>query len=132
MSIVGSYEYVYGAGNAPNRRIDFLGDGTQVWGEVSGKRQGVWTRMGSIEETQMTKEGASTSKKVQIMMEAREKGVSPEYPSDKDFNTLRYTEKVRMISKLQPTGNYRISISNDIGTNPLFETVNHLSFFDPT
>lgn len=132
MTKIGCYKYVYGAGNTPNRKIKFFGDGNQVWGDVFGKRQGAWLNIGRIDETQMTKEGASTSKKVEIMMEARKENKPVRYPDDKPFNMLSYKRRVSVITHLDPTGNYRISISNKIGRNPNFETVEHLTFFDPT
>ncbi len=80
----------------------------------------------------MTREGASTSKKVEIMMEARKENKRPTYPEDKTFDQLKYERRVNLIQKLEPTGSYRISISNNIGVNPNFEAVDHLGFFDPT
>lgn len=122
---------IYGAGNAPNRKIEFYGDGNQIWRDFFGKRSGIWQKIVKIDETQMNKEMASTKEKVRIMVEAKKKGVRAEYPADQDFNILHYEEKVRIISNLQPTGNYHICISNEIGSNPFFEEVVRLSFFDP-
>ncbi len=132
MSLIGCYQYVYGAGNAPNRKIDFYGDGNRIWAEVSGKREGNWHEIGRINETQMTKEGASTTEKVRIMMEARKENKSPHYPKDQTFANIHYKQRVDVIDNLQPTGKYRITITNNIGSNPYFEMVEHLSFFDPT
>ncbi len=132
MSSIGRYEYVYGAGNAPNRKIEFFGDGTRVWAQVYGKRTGVWHEIVRIDEAQMTKEGASTKEKVRIMMEARKENKSPDYPKDKSFIDIRYKHRVNIIKNLQPTGNYCLTISNNIGTNPYFEMVEQLTFFDPT
>lgn len=129
---IGHYFYVYGAGNDPNREIKFYGDGNKIWGEFSGKKRAVWTKIGDLMETSMTKEGASTTQKMQIMMKARENFASPQYPQDKAFDELPYSERVEAIKNLVPTGNYRITVTNNIGSNPHFEIVEHLTFFDPS
>ena len=129
---IGQYYYVYGAGNAPNREIKFYGDGNKIWGRISGKTGGVWTKIGDITETSMTKEGASTTVKMQIMMEARKTFASPHYPQDKTFDELPYSERVEAIKNLAPTGNYWVTITSNIGSNPRFEIVDSLTFFDPS
>ena len=129
---IGQFQYVYGAGNAPNREIKFYGDGNKIWGEVSGKARNVWTKIGDIQETSMTREGASTTLKMQIMMKARESFASPQYPEDKAFDKISYNDRIQVIKNLEPTGNYRITITNKIGNNPHFEEVESLTFFDPS
>lgn len=69
---IGKYQYVYGAGNAPNRSIEFYGNNEKIWGEVFRKTQNCWEKIGEVTEGQMTKEGASTTEKMRIMMKARQ------------------------------------------------------------
>ena len=129
---VGKYEYVYGAGNSPNRKIHFYGNGEHMWGEVYMKVNGCWEKIGEVPESCMTKEEASTTEKVNIMMEAREKSISPEYPPDKSFDEIPYSARTEVIKNLSPTGSYRISMISDIVSSPFFETVKKLTFFDPS
>jgi len=131
-AIVSTYQYTYGAGNAPNRRIEFHQDGKKVWGIVQGQAYGVWKNIGKIDECNMTLEEASTTQKVQIMMDARKKFESPNYPPDKRFDELDYDRRIQVIKNLEPNGPYRITISNNIGSNPYFESVEELTFFDPS
>lgn len=130
--LIGKYEYVYGAGNTPNRAIEFFGNGQGVYGTVFAKVKGSWQKIGDVAETNMTKEGASTTEKMRLMMQAREEFKSPEYPPEKSFDKISYQEKVEVIKSLEPEGKYRITITNNIGLNPFFETVENLTFFDPS
>lgn len=130
--IIGQYEYVYGAGSAPNRAIKFYGDGQHIKAEVYRKKENTWQKIGDIPENRMIKEGASTTEKVRIMMVARENSIPPSYPSNKSFEKIPYAERVQTIENLQPVGQYRITISNTNGANPFFEKVEKLTFFDPT
>ena len=130
---IGKYEYTYGAGSAPNRKIKFYGNGKDsVWGIVQGLVKGEWQEINKIEEVNMIKEGASTAEKIRIMLEARESRLSPQYPSDQSFDQLPYEERVKTIKSLEPMGSYRIEIINNIGRNPFFERVEKLNFFDPS
>ena len=129
---IGKYEYVYGAGNTPNRSITFFGAGKVVYGTISAKAKGEWQKIGDITQADMTKEGASTTEKMMMMMKAREDSKSPEYPPDKSFDKISYEDRVEVIKNLVPTGVYRITITNSIGDNPFFERVESLTFFNPS
>ena len=131
-SQIGIYQYTYGSGNTPNRQIEFYGDGQKIWGVISKKTQNSWSEIDKITESQMTKEGASTTEKMKLMMEARKSSTSPKYPADKSFYNIPYIERVKVIKNLEPTGSYRITITNNIGSNPTFEIVDNLIFFDPS
>src|SRR4051794_18400318 len=79
------YQYVYGAGNAPNRSIEFYGDKEKVWGKIFRKTQNRWEEIGGVTEDQMIKEGASTTEKMRIMMKARQELTKAQYPSNQLF-----------------------------------------------
>ncbi|CAH6419788.1 Hypothetical protein HVR_LOCUS867 [uncultured virus] len=145
---IGHYEYVYGPGNTSNRLIRFYGDGQKVWCEVYGKTRNiltdilpephyVWAKIEDIDETNIMMEGASISEKIKIMKAARETEVDPVYPPDQPFDKISYGEKVRIVENLQtssvdkPIGNYRICIDSYLGSNPRFEQIRTLLFFDP-
>ena len=130
--LVGTYQYTYGAGNTPNRALEFYGDGEKIWGVVKGKTNGSWQHIGNVNECDMILEGASTTRKMQIMLEARQTFKNAEYPPDKRFDQISYDIRLKVIESLQPSGHYRITITNNIGDNPYFEKVEKLTFFDPS
>lgn len=130
-ALVSTYQYTYGAGNSPNRQIQFYGDGQKVWGLVQGKSKNRLEEIGNINESQMFLEMASTSQKIEIMMQARANSIKPDYPSDKNLEALLYEERLAVIRQLNPRGKYRVTMSNDIRSNPRFEMVTRLTFFDP-
>lgn len=125
-----TYDYVYGSGNISNRRIQFFGDGKKIWGTVQKKVQGSWKTTHDISEIQMSRERASTSEKVRIMLEARKTFNSPQYPPNQPFNEMTYDEKSTTIKQLKDK--YRISITNSITDNPYHETIKKLVLFDPS
>ena len=125
---ISTYQYVYGAGRVPNRKIVFYGDNEKVWGVVHGKVKGLWRDISMVDETDIIVEGASSTRKMQIMMEARQNGTHPSYPHDKLFEHLSYDERVQIIKDLEPDGFYRITTPVDINSNPYFE-VKRLIFF---
>lgn len=128
---LGSYLYGYGAGSSPNRKIDFFTDEEKISAEVQAQVEGAWTKICDVCEDAMSVEGASTSKKVEIMREARRLGQTTEYPPDQDFSELPHETKAGIIKSLDPKGFWRISITNDIGDNPRFEKVVRIHFYDP-
>lgn len=131
-SLVGTYLYTYGAGNTPNRKLEFYGDESKIWGVAQGKTNGSWKLMGEISESNMILEGASTTEKIKLLLEARENLKNPEYPPDRTFDQILYSDRLRVIENLQPSGQYRVTITNHIGANPFFEEITKLTFFNPS
>lgn len=125
------YEYVYGPGNTPNRKIEFYGDGTKIWGCVFGKGQRSWQKIGSVTEDDMIKEGMSGADKIAIMLAARKIQAHAKYPLDESFNDIPYAQKISVINNLAPQGNYRIMMHTSIDSNPFFEQINKITFFSP-
>ena len=130
--IIRTYQYTYGAGSSPNRELVFCKDRGRVIGLIRGKVNNSWEKIGEILESNMTLETASTTEKMRIMMAARDCFATPMYPQDQQFDQIAFDKKVDVITKLQPDGPYRITITNNIGTNPRFEMVERLTFFDPS
>lgn len=110
MTMIGKHEYIYQAGNAPNRKIEFFGDGQRIWGAASGKSRGCWEYVCSISEDNMALEMASIAKKVEIFIEARNNGKAAVYPEDQSFNTMPYDKRVEIIKNLS---GYKICINTD-------------------
>lgn len=132
--MIGKYEYVYGAGSTPNRKIEFYENRGIISAKLQGKIQGKWEDMlcANLDEKHIIKEGASTTDKVRIMLESRKNNKSPTYPSDKTFCDLQLDEKKYLISKLEPEGEWKIEISNTIGADSRFEEIKSLRFFNPS
>lgn len=131
-TLIGEYRYTYGAGNSPNRSIKFYEENKQVKARVFAKLGNRMELISELGPNQMVLEGASTTRKMQIMMDARQALKAAEYPPDQAFSAIKYERCWDVIQKLDPDGPYRITIITEIGTNPRFEEVEKLIFFDPS
>lgn len=130
--LIGTYLYTCGIGNTPNRKIEFYGDGSNICGQVSRNQQNVWTYIGDVLESSMTKESTSTMEKLRMIREARNNFVVPQYTQDLPFTQIHYSERVNIIQNLQPTGSYRISMTNNIDPYQIYEKVERLVFVNPS
>ncbi|MBF5058815.1 hypothetical protein [Candidatus Neptunochlamydia vexilliferae] len=113
---VSTYEYIYEAGSCPNRKVEFYIEKNkhEIFAQITPKSMGKWqnTIISEIKESQMIKEGASTSQ-------------------SKKFNQLELKEKLEVLQNLDPKGAWCIHFKNNIGENPFFEKAKQLIFFDP-
>ncbi len=126
------YEYTYGAGSSPNRRVEFYEQDGTFTAVIFGKRMGEWIEITRLAEKSMFQEQMSTSQKIAKMNEARGSGASPNYPPDRSFSNISREDKLLLLNSLSPDGSWSIMITNSLGGNPRFEVATHLHFFDPS
>jgi hypothetical protein len=124
------YSYTYGSGSSPNREIEFQQDKDgRIIAIARARFNGQWIETSRLQENSMRVEALSTKEKIQIMKEARAKGIMPDYPDDLLLSAIKPEEKRQLILSLEPEGPWRISVENGIGTSPRFEQIKHLDFF---
>ena len=128
---IAEYQYIYGGASGPNRKIVFQAQNNEIIARINVKNNGVWKEVSQLTEDKITKEGASTSEKVSLMVKATEKGVPYTLPPDITFASLSLQEKTTLIQQLQPNGVWSLGVSTYIGDNLYHETVTRLHFFNP-
>src|ERR1700676_1561586 len=133
-----SYKYTYGAGNAPNRVIQFQRENESepktVFATIyalSAKIPAGKRKISEILGNQINVEGMTTTQKMENLRAERLGQTYVEIP-DKKLSELTAAEQVDRLSHLEPKGLWRISIINDIGDTPFFEKVRSIVLFNPT
>lgn len=131
---VGDYQYTYGAGSEPNRRIDFFPtvDQKGVFAKVSAFAIANWVEISRVYPENISIDMMSTTDKMQALMKARETNSYVDYQSSRKLSSFSLDEQMQYIQALEPKGPWRIEITNDIGANPQYENVIHLKLFNPS
>ena len=127
------YEYTYGAGMAPNRKIEFQrkdeSDPKTIYAKIYAISSGKEIEICQVPGHKITIEMMSTSEKMKTLMEQRS-GQPYQNKPNKKLSELQAQQQVDALMTLGPLGTRRISISNEIGKNPFYEGVQSLIIFD--
>lgn len=121
--LLAEHTYYYGAGCAPNRRIQFFGDGARVWADVHAKECGQWHHTGTVAEAAMRAEACPLDAKLDMVR----RGLP--LPRDTPLGDLAYGERVALVAALgRAHGERRLQLAHGVGTHPRFEVVERIVF----
>ena len=129
------YNYTYGAGSRPNRRIDFLREdlknGGTIYARVIARIPGGEKEISKINGSQINVEMMTSTEKVKVLMDQRN-GIPTKRTPDKKLSELSIIKQGEILSELEPDGHWIIEITNGFGRDPKFEYVDRLNLFNPS
>ncbi|NGX30976.1 MAG: hypothetical protein K940chlam8_00335 [Chlamydiae bacterium] len=132
---IGEYYYMYGSGSSPNRRIQFFKETEHapetVFAVVDAKVTGNWQKICEVAGRLINVEISSTSEKI-CAIKAERAGHPYTLKPDKKLSEIVDDFQKAILTSLEPEGNWRIGITNDIGNDPRFEKVAQLNIFNPS
>ncbi|MFI5343528.1 MAG: hypothetical protein ACHQUC_04835 [Chlamydiales bacterium] len=124
-------EYNYHSGCAPDRKISFYeNDSRLIEAHVEGKINGTWENIAILSEDRILLEGEPLASRMKRYTESIALGVRMEFKPDKSFAELDLEKKKEVIQRLTPHGQYSFQIFFAFGTNPKFEIIRRIGFFD--
>jgi hypothetical protein len=127
---VGEYQYFYGAGCKPNRKIEFVRDGSDksVHAVVYARSEGKDKLISDVPSDHINVEMMSLSEKIEAI-KAQRLGIDVERKPDKTMSELSVEEQDRIIEGLKPEGPWKIAVTNSIGKDPKFENVVYINIY---
>ncbi len=127
------YNYTYGAGSRPNRRIDFLREdlknGGTIYARVIARVPEGEREISKIIGSEINVEMMTNTEKVKVLMDQRS-GIPTKRTPDKKLSELSIIKQNEILSGLEPDGYWRIEITNGFGRDPKFEYVERLNLFN--
>ncbi len=132
--ILQTYLYTYGAGDDPNRKIEFYrqtqSDPRTIQARISALHQGEWILLNDLAGNRISVEMMSTTEKMQAMIRARD-GHPVRNQPDALLTNFPLESQSGILYQLDPENGKRIEITNDVGGPRGFESVVQLNIFDP-
>ncbi|NGX42461.1 MAG: hypothetical protein K940chlam7_00741 [Chlamydiae bacterium] len=132
--LVGEYNYCYSVvGGEPDRKIEFTRDkksGT-ITTVVKALSVDGWKITSQLNGDQINIQMMLTSEKIRALTLERQ-GKSSSRKPDQNLTQLTPGEQESILKFLEPSGDWRIEITNDVSKDSKFETVVHLDLFNPS
>lgn len=130
---LGRYEYMYGAGSKPNRRIEFFHDtkNPSIRAVVQACNSGQWQTISELGGEDINVEMNSVSEKIKYLLD-KKSGFTSTLKPDQTLEKCPPSLQEKILSSLEPDGPWRIEVMNGFGDDPKFEKVIALTLFNPS
>ncbi len=136
-TVLGTCNYTYGSGSVPNREIRFSRTvahdpktiHAKVYAHSNSKEKPV--KISELAGHLINVQMANTSEKAKAF-QARRIGHPYSLHSDRKLSEMEDDVQKAILKFLEPDGNWRIEITNDIGRDPRFEQIVDLNIFNPS
>ncbi|NGX42460.1 MAG: hypothetical protein K940chlam7_00740 [Chlamydiae bacterium] len=120
---IGEYEYYYGGGSKPNRKIEFFREegSNTITARVRAVTPKGLKDISNLDGSNIEVDQMSTSEKTKKLMAGEDF-----FPPTDKLSELGKEKQDVILGALAPIGNWKIEVINGFGTNSEFEKVTRL------
>ncbi|NGX52863.1 MAG: hypothetical protein KR126chlam5_01169 [Candidatus Anoxychlamydiales bacterium] len=134
-TVIREYQYLYGAGSHWNRCLEFMrtedDDPKTIFVVVKARKHSGWGEISELRRDQVEVEMMTTTDKVRTLKEEKATGRSLPLSKKTLLSELDNAKQREVLQGIEPIGTWRVTITNDFGSDPIYERVAHLCLFNP-